>query len=293
MWQTDYFIERIEKMSNGRLIIDGFSAGQLMDPEEQHHAVIEGTIELSRDTGIYASDVVDIGNIEFGLPRTWDGPMALWTVFIRMGLLDLVKEAYAEQGMQYLAVGAEPPYALISAVPIRNLDDLQGVKTRAYGLYAEWLDSVGAATTYITAAEIYTAFATGTIDAAVYGGASDYLGMSLGEVASYYVHDPYMVNPNTTNLIVNMDAWNSLPADLQEILEVAAWERFLWVETDFYLGEYKYVEEMGLESVRWPAEDIAILGEAALPFWDKEAEKSPRAAKGIQILRDWIALTSG
>ena len=239
MWQSKHFVDRVEKMSNGRLLIDDFSAGELMDPEEQHHAVIEGTVELSRDCGVYCSDVIDIGNIEFGLPRAWDGPMELWTIFIRMGMLELCQEAYAEQGMKYLAVSAEPPYAMISAVPIRNLKDLQGVKTRAYGLTAEWLDSVGAATTYIPSAEIYTAFATGTIDACVYGGASDYLGMSLGEVCSYYIHDPYMVNPNTNSIIVNMDAWNSLPADLQEILEVAAWERFLWVDTDFYYGEYK------------------------------------------------------
>jgi TRAP-type mannitol/chloroaromatic compound transport system substrate-binding protein len=293
MWQTDHFIDRVEKMSNGRLLIDGFSGGELMDPEEQHLAIMEGTIEISRDCGVYCVDVIDIGHVEFGLPRAWDGPMELWTIFIRMGMLELVKEAYAEQGMKYLAVAAEPPYAMISKVPIRGIDDLKGVKCRGYGLTAEWLDSVGMATTYIPAAEIYTALATGIIDAAVYGGASDYLGMSLHEVADYYVHDPYMVNPNTTNMIVNMDAWNSLPADLQEILEVATWERFLWVDTDFYLGEYKYVEEMGLESIRWPAEDIAELNEAAMPFWDREAERSARCAKGVEIMKEWLRLKAG
>jgi TRAP-type mannitol/chloroaromatic compound transport system substrate-binding protein len=293
MWQTDHFIDRIEKMSGGRLLIDGFSGGELMDPEEQHIAIMEGTIEISRDCGVYCTDVIDIGHIEFGLPRAWDGPMDLWTIFIRMGMAELCEEAYAEQGMKWLAIGAEPPYAMISKVPISGIDDIQGVKCRGYGLTAEWLDSVGMATTYIPAAEIYTALATGIIDAAVYGGASDYLGMSLAEVTTYYLHDPYMVNPNTTNMLVNMDAWNALPADLQEIVQVATWERFLWVDTDFFLGEYKYVEEMGLTSVRWSAEDIAELNEAAMPFWDREAAVSPRNAKGVAIMKEWLRLKAG
>lgn len=289
-WQSEHFIANVEQMSNGRLLIDLFMGGELMDPEEQHHALSEGTIQVTRDSPVYCSDVIDIANIVFGLPRAWDGQMALWTIFMRMGMLDLAREAWAEYNIKYLATTAEPPYAMIAAVPIRGLDDLQGVKTRGYGLTAEWLDTVGAKTTYIPSAEIYTAFATGTIDACVYGGASDYLGMSLGEVCSYYVHDPYMVNPNTDYIGANMDAFNELPGDLQQILLLAAWERNLWVATDFYLGEFKYVEEMGLESIRWPAEDIAKLNEAAVPFWDREAAKTPRCGKAVQIMKDWLAL---
>jgi len=266
---------------------------ELMDPEEQHLAVMEGTVEVSRDAGPYCTDIVDIANIEFGLPRAWDGPMALYTIFIRMGMLDLCREAYAEQNIFYLSVTGEPPYAMIAAEPIPNLEAIQGMKMRAYGLTAEWLDSVGAKTTYIPSAEIYTAFATGTIDACVYGGASDYQGMSLGEVCSYYLYDPYMVNPNTDSILVNMDAWNSLPDDLKGILEVASWERNFWVTTDFYLKEYTAIEEMGLEGVYWPAEDVAALTAAAVPFWEEEATKSPRCAKGVEIMKEWLAITGG
>jgi len=263
---------------------------ELVPTEEMHLAVQKGTIEMSRDSGAYCSELVDIANIEFGLPRAWDGPMAMWTIFIRLGMLDLCREGYAEQGIYYASVTAEPPYAMIATEPISSLEDIQGMKMRAYGLTAKWLDSVGAKTTYVSAAEIYTAFATGTIDACVYGGARDYLGMSLGEVTSYYLYDPYMVNPNTDSILVNMDAWNSLPEDLQDILEVASWERNLWCETDFYLGECTAVDEMGLEGVRWSAEDIKVLDDAALPFWDEEAAKSARCAQAIQIMKDWQAM---
>jgi len=289
-WQIDHFVDHVAKMSGGRLIIAPFMSDELVPTEEMHLAVQKGTIEMSRDSGSYCAELVDIANIEFGLPRAWDGPMAMWTIFMRLGMLDLCREAYAEQGIYYASVTAEPPYAMIATKPISSLEDIQGMKMRAYGLTAKWLDSVGAKTTYISAAEIYTAFATGTIDACVYGGARDYLGMSLGEVTKYYLYDPYMVNPNTDSILVNMDAWNSLPEDLQDILEVASWERNLWCETDFYLGEYTAVDEMGIEGVRWPAEDIAVLNEAALPFWDEEAAKSPRNAQAIQIMKDWQAM---
>jgi len=274
-------IDRIETMSGGRMEIDLFMGGELMDGEEAHHALSEGVFEIARDSPSYCADVIDIANIVFGLPRAWDGPMALWTIFLRMGMLEIAKEAWAEYNINYLAVTAEPPYALIMKEPIRTLDEMSGVKMRAYGLTAKYLDSLGARTTYIPASEIYTAFATGTIDAAVYGGASDYLGMSLGEVTGSYLHDPYMVNPNTDYIGVNMDAWNA---------EIAAWERVLWVGTDFYMGEFKYIDEMGLESIRWSAADIAKMNAAAVPFWEAEAAKSPRGAKAVQIMLDWQAM---
>jgi TRAP-type C4-dicarboxylate transport system substrate-binding protein len=92
---------------------------------------------------------------------------------------------------------------------------------------------------------------------------------------------------------MNMDVWNSLPSDLQAIVEKAAWERVLWCATEFYRGEYIYVNEMGLEGIRWPAEDIATLNAAAVPFWEREAAKSARCADAVQILKDWQAIVSG
>jgi len=44
------------------------------------------------------------------------------------------------------------------------------MKMRTYGLTAEWLDGIGAKTTYIPAAEVYVAFTTGIIDAWSVGG---------------------------------------------------------------------------------------------------------------------------
>ena len=292
-WQAEHMIANIEAMSGGRIEIDLFTGGELMDPEEAHHALKDGTIQIAKDSPAYCGDVVDVAWIAFGLPRAWDGMMALWTIWTRMGMLELCREAWAEYNIKYVAVTAEPPYAMIQKEPIRTLDEMQGVKMRAYGLTAEWLDSVGAKTTYIPGPELYTSFATGIIDAAVYGGASDYLDMSLGEVCNYYLYDPYAVNPNTDYIGVNMDAWNSLPDDLKAIFEAASWERVLWVGTRFYLGEYTAVEEMGLEAIRWPAEDIAKLNEAAVPFWEREAARTPRNAKAVQIMKDWLALVGG
>jgi len=292
MWQADHFAENLNRMSNGRLVIETFAYGELLPTEEAHIAVQKGVLEMTRSCGAYCSEMVDIANIEFGLPRAWDNPLDLWTLFIRLGLLDMVREAYAEQDLYYLGVKAEPPYALISAKPISNLEELRKLKLRAYGITATYLESVGARTVYIPVSEVYTAFATGTIDACVYGGATDYLDLSMGEVAKYYVYEPYVLNPNTNNYLINMDAWNSLPDDLKAIFEIAAWEQTLWCSTRSNLEEYTGIEEMGLEGVYWPAEDIKEFTEAAVPFWEEEAAKSPRCAKAVQIVRDWMEMSS-
>ena len=71
--------------------------------------------------------------------------------------------------------------------------------------------------------ELYTSLQTGVIDATEWVGPYNDLAMGLHEVAEYYYYYPGWQEPGPVlEFIVNKDAFESLPADLQAIVEGAA-----------------------------------------------------------------------
>ena len=70
--------------------------------------------------------------------------------------------------------------------------------------------------------ELFTALQTGVIDATEWVGPYNDLALGLHTVAKYYYYPGWHEPGTTLEAIVNKDAWNSLPEDLQAILRTAA-----------------------------------------------------------------------
>jgi len=61
------------------------------------------------------------------------------------------------------------------------------------------------------------AIQTGILDAAAFAAPNAWAGMMVAEVADYYV-DPPVINYDTCEMIMNLEKFNEMPADLQEIM---------------------------------------------------------------------------
>ena len=103
---------------------------------------------------------------------------------------------------------------------INSIKDLKGLKMRIPGFAGEVLAKVGAKPTNIPPGELYTALERGTIDALEWVGPSLDLRMGFHKIAPYYYtgwHEP----ATELQFLVNKKKWETIPADLQEILRVA------------------------------------------------------------------------
>jgi TRAP-type mannitol/chloroaromatic compound transport system substrate-binding protein len=103
---------------------------------------------------------------------------------------------------------------------INSVDDLQNLKMRIPGFAGEVLAKLGATPVNIPPAELYTALERNTIDALEWVGPSLDLRMGFHKIAPYYYtgwHEPGSENM----FLVNKKKFESLPADLQAILETA------------------------------------------------------------------------
>jgi len=123
------------------------------------------------------------------------------------------KSEYEQMGVYLAHCDSTSAYDVISTQPIRVPEDIEGLKVRSTGgLMADILRQIGAIPVVIAAAETYTAFQRGIIDAVALG-APDMAAYRLYETGTHYLQIglthtvlQYALNPRT---------FDGLPPDLQ------------------------------------------------------------------------------
>ncbi|MEO1336495.1 MAG: TRAP transporter substrate-binding protein, partial [Myxococcota bacterium] len=139
------------------------------------------------------------------------------------GGLALWREAYSPHGVVPFAAGnSGTQMGGWFNKEVNSLADIQGLKMRMPGLGGEVLKRAGGVPVLLPGSEIFTALQTGTIDATEWTGPYSDLAFGLHKAAKYY-YSPGWHEPGTVlELIVNKEALDGLPDDLQAIVEVAA-----------------------------------------------------------------------
>ncbi len=286
------FVDGVRKMSAGRVEITLFPVGTLYPAAEGLDAVANGIVELGMSTGFYyAGKMGPIASMESGLPGAERDPIERNAYFYEKGFIDIVREAYAEHGVYYLAPNLSSPWELVSKVPLRNKLDFAGKRIRAGGIEAEWYSSLGAESVFISGSELYTSFATGVVDAVRWGDESQNMAQGLHEIARYYIKPAPMPAPNN-HILVNMETWNSLPDDIQAILETAARQTSLTYMTLTRAGNArarKALEQAGMEFITIPVAEWLSMERVARAIWIKYAEEGEREARAVSLLLEFLS----
>jgi TRAP-type mannitol/chloroaromatic compound transport system substrate-binding protein len=104
---------------------------------------------------------------------------------------------------------------------INSVADLQGLKMRIPGLGGEVLRRAGGTPVNLPGAEIFTALQTGSIDATEWIGPYNDVAFGLNKAARYYYYPGWQEPGPVLECIVNRQAFESLPDDLQAVVEIA------------------------------------------------------------------------
>jgi len=207
----------VEAMSGGRLKITIDSANKHKAPFGVFDMVKSGQYDMGHSASYYWKGKVPATMFFTTMPFDMTA-MEQYAWFYYGGGQELMNELYAEHNMLSFPGGnTGSQMAGWFQNEIRSLDDLQGLKIRIPGFAGEVLAKVGATPTNIPPGELYTALERGTIDAVEWVGPSLDLRMGFHKIAPYYYtgwHEPGA----ELQFLVNRDAFNKLPDDLQAIL---------------------------------------------------------------------------
>jgi TRAP-type mannitol/chloroaromatic compound transport system substrate-binding protein len=219
---AQYLADIISEMSNGRLTIKVYGAGEIVPAFESFDAVQSGTAQMGHGSAYY-----------------WKGKNPAFqffsTVPFGMNANEMNAWLYQGDGMKlwrraYKPFGLIPMAAGNSMVQmggwfnkeINSLDDLVGLKMRIPGLGGEVLRLAGGTPVNVPGGDLFVSLQKGVIDATEWVGPYNDLAFGLHKAAKYY-YSPGWHEPGTTmECFVNAEAYNQLPEDLKSIVEYAS-----------------------------------------------------------------------
>jgi len=211
----------IEDASGGRLRIKVYAAGELVPAFEVFDTVSRGTAEIGHGAAYYWKGKSEAAQFFTALPFGMNTlEMNGWLYY--GGGLELYRELYAGFGLLPFPAGnTGVQMGGWFNKEIDSLADLQGLKMRIPGWGGEVLKRAGGTPVSLPGAEIFTALQTGSIDATEWIGPYNDVAFGLHKAAKYYYYPGWQEPGPVLECIVNRQAFDALPKDLQTIVKLA------------------------------------------------------------------------
>jgi TRAP-type mannitol/chloroaromatic compound transport system substrate-binding protein len=283
-------IERdIWRVSDGRLEIKFHEPGALVPPLDMFDAVRSGTIEAAFSSpGFWGNKVPALqlfGAVPFG-PTAKE--YLAWIYF--GGGKELFEEIYHANGLHSVFCGMIAPEASgWFKRRIRTVEDLRGLRMRAFGLGAKVLRKLGVKTTQLAGGEIFLAFESGAIDAAEFSMPAIDLKLGLHRMAKNYYFPGWHQPTTLFELLINLDKWKALPPTARAQIEAVCGDNIRHGLAEGEARQYAALKELqaeGVEFRRWPAEILEALRSA----WTAVAKEESKADADFR--RVWQSLSA-
>jgi TRAP-type C4-dicarboxylate transport system substrate-binding protein len=180
-------------------------------------------------------------------------------------------------------------FSVISKKPVAKLEDFKGQRIRSAGEYFSYcLEALGAVPVMMSSGETYQAIQRGTVDGGC-SGPTTFVSRKWYEVAKHVPSvDLQPVFAFVT--VANLDFWNKLPQDLQQIFAGAAVEVENWTAKVAAEEDQRCIEELKAKGVVFDQvskEEFARWRQAMAPYLAGKV-KERVGDKGKQML-DLIA----
>ena len=260
-----FFEQEVEARSDGRIDVQNFFSNQLGTEQEMYDQMATGLIQATRG-GFFAN-----ANPQFNLyllpflTAGWDEMQCL----VGSAFTDSV-EAAAGNGVHVPATGISQGFRMYTnnVRPITEVADLQGLKIREpqTDFFIAVAESMGSIVTPMAFSELYQAFKTGVIDGQ-HNPPSNIWNAKLYEVQKYLSVTNHMTGPDP--LLINKAWYDSLPADLQQIVDEVADEALALNDQLAREAEFELLDALGefMEVNTLTAEGIATFQEAVAPVY--------------------------
>jgi TRAP-type C4-dicarboxylate transport system substrate-binding protein len=284
------WIKAIKEATNGRVEIEVYSGGTMLKGPESYDGVVNG--------------IADIATI---VPGWSPGRFPAWEVFDLPGLP--IKDAKSAalitweatkqlkelqlSDTKLLFLHSTGPGAIYSKKPVRTPSDLKGMQVYATSVTADIAKVLGASPVGGGRGEIYIMLQKGTIDGDISGPPEVLLGYKEAEVIKYITLQageaglPGFYN-KTHFFAMNLDKWNSLPADIQKAFDEVN-DKFIGEAGSIWASHQQegldYAKKVGVEFIELTPEQTAEFINPVLFLADKWAEDmESKGTPGKKIL---------
>ncbi len=212
------FAEDVASSTDGALTIQIHSAGSLLKHPEIKNGVRKGVVpigevlisRLSNEDPVFALDSVPF------LATSYDASMKLY-----QASKPVLEKKLEAQGLMLLFAVPWPPQGIYTKEAIDGIDDLKGLRFRAYNASTERIAQLaGAVPTQVEVPDLPTAFSTGRVQAMITSPSTGANSKSWDYLSYYYDAQAWLPK---NMVIVNKAAFEALPDEVKTaVLEAAA-----------------------------------------------------------------------
>jgi TRAP-type transport system periplasmic protein len=227
------FMENVNRMGEGKVEIIYLGASDVIPTFDQPEALVNGVFDVWYGAPNYWAGVVPGGDVTelspFKIPDNGPGS----------DLHEFLVKLYAEKGVRYLAHAAGDvgvgTHFLSTNFDVATVDDLKGKKIRVAPLLRHFVEASGAEPITLPPSDIFLAIDRGTVDGFTWPVADGYTRNDWQTVTKSLVDQP--MYRSGAGLAVNLDTWNGLSTEIQEIMIKAAAESQVFAQDWFALSE--------------------------------------------------------
>jgi len=206
--------KEIEKRTNGKVVITVFPGGTLTPADQAYDGVVRGVSD-------FALCVFGYSRGRFPLSEVIDLPLGYKSGLQATRLINEFYEKFKPKefdNVKPMYFHAHGPGIIHTKKPVNKLEDLKGMKLRCGGLITKTVIALGATPVSMTQGEAYDALSRGVVDGAIAPYEVLY-GYKQGEVVKYTTECWGVGYTSGFVVAMNKEKWNSLPPDIQKIIE--------------------------------------------------------------------------
>lgn len=288
---SEPWIKMIEDESNGKIRIKTYNGGILHGAKDGFKACVSDITDFTAAYVMYQAgsfNLMNVLDLPFAFPNAKVASLVSEKLYPKY-----FKKEYENMGVYCAGMNANGAFNLLTKKPVRNLEDLKGMKIRAGGgVAAKIQKKLGAVPIQITVNEGYNAFQRGMVDGSILydTGTVSYRFHELGK----YLTDIKLYTP------VNAWAWNrktfdNFPPEVKRFMynmhrRVSAMYGIEYDHQDIL--SRKIIEDAGIKVIKLPPEEMARWKAAVEPLWEEFIQENE--AKGLparELVNDLRALS--
>ncbi len=284
-------IDAFNKVANGEMVIELYTADQLVPTGELFRAMQQGTIDAVQSDEDSMSAPVDVsvfgGYFPFGLRYSLDVPV----LFNQYGLKEIWEEAYSEvENVTWLSAGSWDPCHFNTVKPIKSLDDLKGLRVYTFPTAGKFLARFGVVPVNIAYEDAEVAVQTGELDGIAWSGITEDYTVGWADVTNYFLTNN-ISGAWIGSFLANTERWNEVPEHLKTLFQLCMDSSHYYRQWWYWGGEARLrVEGTKLKLTSIPDAEWQTVEDEAQNFWNEISAASPRSAKIVEILKHYNAI---
>lgn len=224
--------KEIEKRTAGKVQITVFPGGTLTPADKCYDGVVKGISDIGFSVLAYTRG-------KFPLTEVSDLPLGIKSGLVASKAFNDYYKKFKPKELDEVKImylHGHGPGILHTKKGVTKLEDLKGMKIRCTGMAAKIVTALGGVPVAMPMGETYDALSRGVVD----GSMAPYealQGWKWGEVVRFTTENFGSSYSTGMFVVMNKDKWNSLPPDIQKIIEQVNEEYIekqgkLWDEID-------------------------------------------------------------